>query len=195
MRDEWNGLIMPDGMITAQEEARLAAIGIHRAAIDWKAIFKSMRADHSLIGGEPYDAPPRIVHTCECFVFASLLYKKARIRIGQNVMAESRCGMAIDIESIDTGDLVYIHDARLQHFMGTIIDHVGIVTDIGSIVHSNDCARRWEGTMSDFVRHGRFVIGRRVIGANGIVTFALGDNATERFGFSPDNVSFLRTYL
>lgn len=198
MEGTWNGLIVPDGALTPDEEFRLAERGICRVMPDWKEIFDKVRVRYPVVSGEPFDAPQLMVHVCDCAFFVANLYGETGLKLPKDVVDFWRCGMAIDKESLEAGDLVFVHDPRLRLerlLWATNIHHVGVVSETGSIMHVGDGKKRWEGMLEDFLFRGRFLVGCRMIGRDGIATYALGKRMTERLGFSFDNLGALRSYL
>lgn len=190
----WNGLIVVDSAVTHEEEELLAKRGIYRIAPDWQEIFRQIRSQYARLSGEPYEAFASIITWCDCFEFISRLCDMLGLEIGYEHLVVEQVGMAVGIADVSVGDLVFAIDLRLQHFMGTSIDHVGIVSDAKTIIHVQG-TNYWEGVFDDFFRRGRFVIGRRIIGCDGIATFALEGRRSAHKGFSLENRAVLRSYL
>lgn len=189
----WNGIIVWREHISQEEVDALKRIGIHEVEPDWPNLFRGIRADRQSRQGDPYCVSPLIIHVCECLAFATEVYRRTGLEVEDILIDE--CGLALDIPDLATGDLVLVHDPRLQHFMGSLVDHVGVITDTGTVVHAQRKNELWEGSMEDFLRNGRFRIGRRLIGRDGLATFALGERGSDVTGFSPENVNLLRSYL
>lgn len=188
----WNGLIVSEARFSMEEVERLAKQGIHRIDPNWKNVFARIREETKVTSGAPYQPTGSMTHTCPCIEFVEGAYNHVGLEIDAMGWFTNPFGLLIKREDVDEGDLVFLSDRRSPHFGGTLIDHIGIITDLGSVIHGIG-ARRWEGCIDDFLANGHFLFGQRLVGTRGLATFSLPDNGTR--GFSPENEQLLRAFL
>ncbi|MBI4250410.1 hypothetical protein HY622_02370 [Candidatus Uhrbacteria bacterium] len=187
----WNGVIVPRGGLSDSEVVALEKYGIRRVQPVWSDIFQKVRGAVDACLREPYEPHFSFTISCPCFKCMEELFGAMGLEI--KVILPT-FGLVVTRDDLKEGDLLFFRDARLPSYSRlSPIDHVAIVTDLGTVFHPAAYQKAWEGRVDDLLENGVFVIGRRLIGEGELTTFRVP--AVGRDEFSLENTDYLRSFL
>ena len=138
-------------------ESGTAPAGTPGAAAGAEAIAAEVVATARLFLGSPYMWGGMSAGLFDCSGLVGFCYFMAGIQLPRDASQQIGCGVPVDFEDMQAGDLVFFGEKR--------VGHVALCTGPGRIIHSSQIVRENSLVAGEPDYYGRHIIGiRRIIG-------------------------------
>ena len=138
-------------------EPGTAAAGTPGAPAGAEAIAAEIVATARLFLGSPYMWGGMSAGLFDCSGLVGFCYFMAGIQLPRDASQQIGCGVPVDFEDMQAGDLVFFGEKR--------VGHVALCTGSGRIIHSSQIVRENSLVPGEPDYYGRHIIGiRRIIG-------------------------------
>ena len=156
-KDGWAAVQLWDGRRGWVPAADLADFANWIADSEYRAQVAEIVATARRFLGSPYMWGGMSAGLFDCSGLVGFCYFMAGIQLPRDASQQIGCGVPVDFEDMQAGDLVFFGEKR--------VGHVALCTSPGRIIHSSQIVRENSLVPSEPDYYGRHIIGiRRIIG-------------------------------